>query len=76
MLFYQYFCQANGKTVEVYHPMAVRLRTWAAVCLLARVDPGGTPGSTPVQRLVSRAGPVIPKCRHVDKDKPSDVMEL
>ncbi|MFA5260585.1 MAG: zinc ribbon domain-containing protein [Candidatus Omnitrophota bacterium] len=76
MPFYRYFCQANGKTVEVRHLMGVRLGTWAAVCILAQIDPGDTPGETPVQRLVSRATPMVPRCQQLDKDKPSDVLEL
>ncbi|HQO58504.1 MAG TPA: hypothetical protein PLT76_07255 [Candidatus Omnitrophota bacterium] len=76
MSFYHYFCPENGRTVEVHHPMNVRLGTWAAVCILARIDPGGTPGSSPVQRLISRAAPMTPQFQHLDKDKPSDVLAL
>ncbi|HOY08450.1 MAG TPA: hypothetical protein PLB05_00050 [Candidatus Omnitrophota bacterium] len=76
MPFYHYFCPTNGKTIEVRHPMDVRLGTWAAVCLLAQIEPGGTLGNAPVQRLVSRAVPTVPRCRYWDKDKPSETLEL
>ncbi len=68
MPFYQYFCESNGKIVEVRHAMDIRLHTWAGVCLLARMEPGDTPGDAPVQRLVSPATPVVPKFQGLDKD--------
>ncbi len=75
MPFYDYFCEANGKTVEVFHPMKVRLKTWAAVCLLARIDPGKTPPTSPVVRLIS-GEPTTWQLKGLDKDDPGKKMEL
>ena len=50
---YDYRCAANGQTVEVRHSMAEKLTTWGEVCELAGIEPGETPASTPVQRLIT-----------------------
>jgi hypothetical protein len=76
MPFYKYFCEANGKTVEVCHPMAVKLNTWAAICLLAKIAPGETPPTAPVVRLLSSAVPYVPRFSTIDKEKPSTKLEL
>ncbi len=49
---YDYYCPANERTVEVFHPMSVHLATWGEVCDRAEVDPGATPAQTPVERQV------------------------
>ena len=76
MPFYRYYCDRNKKTVEVCHPMGVTLHTWAAVCLLARIDPGDVPGRTPVLRLISLAQPFVPKLQGLDKDASGGRLEL
>jgi predicted nucleic acid-binding Zn ribbon protein len=50
---YEYRCEANGRTVEVSHPMREKLTTWGQVCTAAGVDPGTTPASAPVEKLLS-----------------------
>ena len=53
MPFYEYFCSANNKTIEVKHGMTERLKTWKEVCELAAIPLENTPGNTPVERLLS-----------------------
>lgn len=76
MPFYKYYCEANGQTVEVKHPVTVKLNTWAGVCLLAKRDPGNTPPQTPVVRLLSEAMPFSQKLKGLDKDQPSQKLEM
>ncbi len=50
---YDYRCEANGRTVEVRHGMNEEVRDWAALCALAGIEPGDTPGDAEVVRLIS-----------------------
>jgi hypothetical protein len=50
---YEYYCPANGKSVEVEHAISrEKLKTWGEVCELAGVAPGKTPADSPVERLI------------------------
>ncbi len=49
---YDYYCAANKRTVEVYHPMDVCLRTWGEVCYVAQIDPGETDCLSPVRKRI------------------------
>lgn len=68
---YDYFCAANGRTVEASHSMNERLSTWGEVCATAKIEPGETPLDTPVQKLITGGGLVrasalkdsIPPCQ-------------
>lgn len=53
---YDYYCEANGVTVEVSHPIRDRLTTWEAVCGAAGIPVGDTLPNASVTRLISRAG--------------------
>ncbi|MFG0247565.1 MAG: zinc ribbon domain-containing protein [Phycisphaeraceae bacterium JB051] len=53
MPIYTYHCPASGKEVDVQHGMNQRLTTWKQVCDTAEIDPGSTPGDTPVERLIT-----------------------
>lgn len=55
---YEYYCDANGRQIEVSHSMAERLATWGEVCERAGVPLGRTPAKTPVQKLISGSGVV------------------
>ena len=57
MPYYEYRCSANGRTVEVRHPMAERLVTWGEVADRAGLAPDGTPVDAPVERLLSAPVP-------------------
>jgi len=50
---YDYTCEENGRTVEVMHPMDTLVSTWGELCELAAVEPGETPGVTPVKKEMS-----------------------
>jgi len=50
---YDYICKANGRIVEVRHPMSQTLRTWGELCRVAAIDPGDTPQEAPVEKLIT-----------------------
>jgi hypothetical protein len=51
---YDYFCEANQRVVEVSHSMKdAALATWGEVCDRAGLEPGETPATAPVRRLVT-----------------------
>jgi hypothetical protein len=75
MAFFEYYCEANGKTVEVAHPMSMKLGTWREVCFYAGMDMGTTPPDTPVIRLIGGM-PFVEKLKGLDKDAPSTKLEL
>ena len=58
---YEYFCELNGQTVEVIHPMHQELNTWGEVCELNGQDCGSTPTQTPVIRQLSAIAALVPK---------------
>lgn len=76
MVFYHYFCEANGQVVEVRHSIATRLITWGEVCRLAERALGDTPAEAPVVRLMSGAMPFVPRLKGLDKDAPSAKLEV
>ena len=58
MPYYEYHCQANGRTLEVRHGMSEELHSWGALVKHAGIDPGDTPSGTPVERLMSAPVPL------------------
>lgn len=50
---YDYFCESNGRTVEVSHRMAEQLSSWGELCERAGIDAGRTDRKTPVRKLIS-----------------------
>jgi predicted nucleic acid-binding Zn ribbon protein len=69
---YDYFCEANGTTVEVSHPMKDRLTTWGELCARSGQDLGATPADAPVKKLITGGGvvkasslknPALPPCQ-------------
>ena len=68
---YDYFCDANGRQVEVTHKMSEEIATWGELCQRAGLEPGDTPADSPVRRLAtggnvissgSRGEPAAPAC--------------
>lgn len=51
---YDYFCEDNGKTIEVYHDINTKLKTWGEICFAAQIPLGDTDVLARV-RLVIRA---------------------
>lgn len=50
---YDYYCEANGRTVEVRHSIADRLQTWGEVCERLDIETGDTAGDAPVKRVIT-----------------------
>lgn len=57
---YDYFCEANGRTVEVRHPVSVVLTTWGEVCYAAQVPMGDTDFLAPVRKVITAPGLAFP----------------
>ncbi len=76
MPFYDYYCEANRRTVEVSHAMRERLRTWGEVCKKAGIPAGPTPATAPVVRMVSGITPSMFRCKGLDKDEPTKKMNI
>lgn len=51
---YDYFCEANGQTVEVIHPISKKLQLWAEVCYYAQIPMGETDPEAPVRIQISK----------------------
>jgi hypothetical protein len=58
MPLYDYYCSANGQTVEVRHGMLESVETWGDVCELAGLEQGVTAAEAPVERKVSAGVPL------------------
>ncbi|MFP4472664.1 MAG: zinc ribbon domain-containing protein [Candidatus Omnitrophota bacterium] len=75
-MFYQYYCEQNGRTVEVEHGASRRFKTWGEVCKRAGIACGDVSPGAPVTRLISRPQPAIWRLKGLDKDAPSDKLEF
>ena len=53
MPLYEYHCDANGKTIEVVHPMDAMLSIWGEVCYVAQIPLGDTEPGAPVRRVIT-----------------------
>jgi hypothetical protein len=58
MALYDYYCEANDRTVEVRHGMSESLETWGDLCQVAGLESGDTPADAPVRRLMSAPVPM------------------
>ena len=52
---YEYYCESNGRTVELTHPLDAQLSIWGEVCYVAQISLGDTDPMAPVQRVLTRA---------------------
>jgi len=50
---YEYYCEANGQSVDVIHSMSDEITTWGELCDRAEIDFGDTPRETAVARKLS-----------------------
>ena len=57
---YEYYCEANDKTVEVLHSMDDVILTWGELCACAEVAAGDTPTRAGVERKFSAVS-LLPK---------------
>ena len=66
---YDYFCEANGRTVEVTHTNSATLKTWGEVCYVAQIPLGDTDPMAPVQKVISAPAIAIPTSNTKLKEK-------
>ena len=66
---YDYFCEANGKTVEVIHGINKTLTTWGEVCFAAQIPMGDTEFTAPVRKVIRPVGISIPVSNSSLKEK-------
>lgn len=64
MPLYDYYCQENGRTVEVRHGMSETVETWGDLCARAGIEPDGTPASARVLRKLTAAVPLTGRSPH------------
>ncbi|MGD9600264.1 MAG: zinc ribbon domain-containing protein [Gammaproteobacteria bacterium] len=57
---YDYYCEANGRTVAVKHGIDVEISTWGEVCYAAQVPMGDTDFLAPVRKVISAPAISIP----------------
>ncbi len=58
---YDYFCEANGRIVEVKHGIDTKLKTWGEVCFAAQIPlDDDTDVTAPVKILIRPVGIHIP----------------
>ena len=50
---YDYYCDANDRTVEVTHPIDVRLEHWGQLCYVAQIPMGDTDPLAPVRKVIT-----------------------
>ena len=52
---YEYYCESNGRTIELVHPLDADLSIWGEVCYVAQIGLDDTDPLAPVQRVLTRA---------------------
>lgn len=52
---YDYYCEDNGRTIEVSHSIREKLTTWGEVCEAVDIDPCDTAISTAVRIVINTA---------------------
>ncbi|MGV0033607.1 MAG: hypothetical protein ACNYPE_01140, partial [Candidatus Azotimanducaceae bacterium WSBS_2022_MAG_OTU7] len=52
---YDYYCDANGRTIEVVHGISQELSSWGDLCRLANIDTGETDEESPVRKIITMA---------------------
>ncbi len=50
---YDYYCEANGQTLEVRHKMSEQIATWGELCELTGREIGDIDANSPVKRLAT-----------------------
>jgi predicted nucleic acid-binding Zn ribbon protein len=58
---YEYYCEANGQSVDVVHAMSTEMATWGELCNIADIACGETQPDAPVIRQLSAIASLIPK---------------
>lgn len=52
---FDFFCPANGQTVEVMLKLHETLTTWGELCARKGIDPGETPADSPIEKRFTSA---------------------
>lgn len=52
---YEYHCDANGRTIEINHPVDMKISNWGELCYAAQMDFGDTEPLAPVKRIITKA---------------------
>lgn len=52
---YDYYCEANGQTVEVVHGISQPVSSWGELCRLAKMEIGETDEGSPVRKIITTA---------------------
>jgi hypothetical protein len=52
---FDFFCPANGQTVEVMLKLHESLTTWGELCARKGIDPGDTPADAPIEKRFTSA---------------------
>ena len=52
---YDYYCDANGQTVEVVHSIYALVSSWGDLCQLASIGLGETDEEAPVRKIITTA---------------------
>ena len=52
---YDYFCEENGRVVEVFHKLDETLSDWGSLCERAGIEAGDTPRESPVRKMIGSA---------------------
>lgn len=52
---YDYYCDANGQTVEVVHSIYALVSSWGDLCQLASIGLGETAEEAPVRKIITTA---------------------
>jgi hypothetical protein len=53
MPLYDYYCETNGRTVEVLHGINDELHSWGEICYAAQIPLGDTDVLAPVRKVIS-----------------------
>lgn len=64
---YDYYCEANGEKIEVFHPMNETISNWGELCDKANRPLGDTGKDEPVRKLIGGAA-VISSTNRVDAE--------
>ena len=51
---YDYYCDANGQTVEVVHSIYALVSSWGDLCQLASIGLGETDEEAPVRNIIEK----------------------
>ncbi len=65
---YEYFCEANGRSVSVRHGISQEIKTWSELCSLSGEELGGTDPAASVSRKIF--GGILSLERRVSKEAP------